>query len=84
MKKTGPEVEFSKGKWGCVMWVLSAASKGRVAIASEETFGCWGGGWIRIWKPVFQLPRGLECFYRFLSPGNEVWDKGMELALKTS
>jgi len=37
-------MEFVPGKWGCVLFLLAAAAKGRTAVASRETFGCFGGG----------------------------------------
>ena len=41
--------EFAPGKWGCVIALVSAASKGHVAAISRETCGCMGGriglGW---------------------------------------
>ncbi len=36
-------VEFAPGKWGCVLFLLAAAAKGKTAVASRETFGCFGG-----------------------------------------
>jgi len=36
-------MEFAPGKWGCVMFHLAAAAKGKTAAASRETFGCWAG-----------------------------------------
>jgi len=36
--------KFQEGKWGCVMWLLAGAAKGRVASFSRETFGCWDSG----------------------------------------
>ena len=37
-------MEFVPGKWGCVLFLLAAAAKGKTAVASRETFGCFGGG----------------------------------------
>jgi len=36
-------LEFQPGKWGCVIALLSAASKGRTAAFSLETTPCMGG-----------------------------------------
>ena len=37
-------MQFSEGKWGCVMWLAVSAAKGRPAVADRKTFGCVGGG----------------------------------------
>ena len=61
-------LEFSEGKWGCVMALVSAAAKGRVSAARKETIGC-GGGQIGLgFSDTFdQTPGGIEYF---LSDGN--------------
>ena len=40
-----PEValQFTPGRWGCVISLLTAAAKGRVAVVDRETVGCTGG-----------------------------------------
>ena len=35
---------FKQGKWGCVMWMLAAAAKGKATAFDKSTYGCWGGG----------------------------------------
>src|SRR5271157_216518 len=35
---------YLRGNWGCVLLRLAAAAKGRTAVASLKTFGCFGGG----------------------------------------
>lgn len=78
-------IEFSKGKWGCVMWLVASAARGKAAAVSEETFGCWGGGvGLGFGNQYQNFPGGLECFYRFLSTGNESWEKGREVASQIS
>lgn len=37
-------MEFVPGKWGCVLFLLATAAKGKTAVASRERFGCFGGG----------------------------------------
>lgn len=36
-------LQFKEGKWGCVVSMLSAASKGRVTVFDEKTTPCPGG-----------------------------------------
>ncbi|MBW2107860.1 MAG: DUF169 domain-containing protein [Deltaproteobacteria bacterium] len=73
--------EFKKGKWGCVMWMLARAAKGKTAVFSEETYGCWGGGvGLGFGNQYLKFPGGIECFYYFLSTGNEQWKRGKETA----
>lgn len=73
--------EFKKGKWGCVMWLLAGAARGRTGVVSAETYGCWGGGvGLGFGNQYLSFPGGLECFYRFLSTGNDSWDTGRAVA----
>jgi len=37
-------LQFQPGRWGCVMAMLKAASRGRTAVFDRETVGCSGGG----------------------------------------
>jgi uncharacterized protein (DUF169 family) len=63
---------FKPGKWGCVMWMLAAAAKGKAAAFDKNTYGCWGGGvGLGFGNQYLNFPGGLECFYGFLSTGNE-------------
>lgn len=72
---------FSRGKWGCVMWLLAAATKGEVAAASPDTYGCWGGGvGLGFGNQYPRFPGGIGCFERFLSIGNETWETGRKVA----
>lgn len=73
--------EFKKGKWGCVMWLFTAASQGKSAVVSADTYGCWGGGvGLGFGNQYLNFPSGMEGFCRFLSTGNAGWDKGLETA----
>ena len=36
-------IEFQKGKWGCVVSLIVAASNGKIATVSDETVVCKGG-----------------------------------------
>ncbi|VBB48542.1 conserved hypothetical protein [uncultured Desulfatiglans sp.] len=74
---------FKQGKWGCVMWMLAAAAKGRTAAFDKSTYGCWGGGvGLGFGNQYLYFPGGIECFYPFLSTGNENRDTGRAMAKK--
>ncbi|MGE4344832.1 MAG: DUF169 domain-containing protein [Geoalkalibacter sp.] len=74
---------FKQGKWGCVMWMLAAAAKGRTAAFDERTYGCWGGGvGLGFGNQYLNFPGGIDCFYHFLSTGNENWQEGRDMAEK--
>jgi len=74
---------FKQGKWGCVMWMLAAAAKGRTAAFDRNTYGCWGGGvGLGFGNQYLNFPGGIECFYYFLSTGNENWREGRDMAEK--
>lgn len=72
---------FKPGKWGCVMWLAAAASRGRIAAASRETAGCYGGAvGLGFGNTYRQFPGGEEGFCYFLSTGNLSRPGGRELA----
>ena len=80
-EKPGGAKEFKEGKWGCVMWMLAAAAKGSTVVFSRETYGCWGGGvGLGFGNQYQKFPGGIECFYYFLSTGNEKWERGRRIA----
>ena len=61
-----------EGKWGCVMWLLASAAKGRPAAATRGTSLCLGGGTgLGFGNQYLNWPGGIECFHYFLSTGNE-------------
>ncbi len=77
----GEAMQFKPGKWGCVMWLAANAAKGRVSVCDRETFGCWGGGvGLGFGARYKDFPGGEECFCRFLSTGNDDWEKGRQVA----
>jgi len=43
-EKPADAMQFAEGKWGCVMWLIVHAAKGKTAVADKKTFGCFGGG----------------------------------------
>jgi uncharacterized protein (DUF169 family) len=72
---------FKHGRWGCVMWMLASAAKGKTAAFDEDTCGCWGGGvGLGFGNQYLNFPGGVECFYHFLSSGNDAWEKGRDTA----
>ena len=80
---TRPEraIQFRKGKWGCIMWLVASAAKGKTAVCDRETFGCFGGGvGVGFGEQYKNFPGGEICFFHFLSTGNAMWDKGRAVA----
>ena len=75
--------QFTKGKWGCVMFMLAAAARGDTAVFDRETFGCQGGGvGLGFGNQYKTFPGGEECFCYFLSTGNDQWERGRQTAEK--
>ena len=74
-------MQFSEGKWGCVMWLAVSAAKGKPAAADIKTFGCIGGGvGLGFGNQYKNFPGGEEGFCYFLSTGNAERPGGMEIA----
>lgn len=74
-------MEFGPGKWGCVMFLLAATAKGKTAVASRETFGCFGGGvGLGFGNQYKNFPGGEECFCRLLSCGTAGTEPGQSIA----
>lgn len=68
--KPVPAIEFGTHKFGCVMFHLVAAAKGRTAVISRDTYGCPGAGvGLGFGNRYLDFPGGCESFYRFLSSG---------------
>lgn len=75
--KPGNAVQFDKGGWGCVMFLVVAAAKGKTAALDRDTCGCVGGAvGMGFGNRYLDFPGGVDCFHHFLSSGNEVWEKG--------
>ncbi len=81
-EKPDDALQFEKGRWGCVMGAFGAtAERGRPAAFDRETFGCWGGGvGLGFGNAYESFLGGRECFYRFLSNGNEQSEEGRAAA----
>jgi uncharacterized protein (DUF169 family) len=74
-------MQFTEGRWGCVMWLLASAAKGKTACADGRTFGCLGGGvGLGFGNQYESWPGGIECFYGFLSTGNDDTAHGRAVA----
>lgn len=74
---------FRPGKWGCVMWMLVGASRGKPAAFDRESYGCWGGGvGLGFGNQYKAFPGGEACFHYFLSVGNKHWEQGRAVCEK--
>lgn len=80
-EKPADAMQFSEGKWGCIMWLVVHAAKGKSAVADVKTFGCFGGGvGLGFGNQYQNFPGGEEGFCYFLSSGNAGRRGGPELA----
>lgn len=81
-EKPHDAMQFTPGRWGCVMAALAAVvEKGRPAVFDKETYGCWGGGVGFGFGDCYQsFPGGPDCFEGFLSDGNDKTEKGKAVA----
>jgi uncharacterized protein (DUF169 family) len=76
-------MQFQNGKWGCIMWLVAHAAKGKSAVADAKTFGCFGGGvGLGFGNQYKNFPGGEDGFCHFLSDGNANNEGGKELAEK--
>jgi len=82
-EKPSDAMQFAEGKWGCVMWLIVHAAKGKPAVADRQTFGCFGGGvGLGFGNQYVNFPGGEEGFCHFLSSGNASRKSGIEIAEK--
>lgn len=73
--------QFAKGSWGCVMFLLAAASRGKTGVFDRETYGCVGGGvGLGFGNAYESFPGGIPGFCRFLSTGNASDPAGSAMA----
>ena len=69
-EKPEKALQFAPDRWGCVMWLVSQAAKGKTAVFDRETFGCYGGGVALGFGDCYaSSPLGREGFLSFLSHG---------------
>ena len=74
-------LQFSEHKWGCVMAMFAQAAKGKTAVFDFNTYGCIAASWGLGFGPrLDEFNGGEECFYYFLSSGNENWEEGRKKA----
>lgn len=73
-------MQFEPGKWGCVISMFAAASKGKTAVFDSETCGCSGGGMGLCLTAMREPPGGLAAF---LSTGGGEGCPAGELYIKT-
>lgn len=82
-EKPAEAMQFNEGKWGCVMWLVASAAKGKTAVCDRKTFGCQGGAvGVGFGNEYKNFAGGEEGFYHFLSTGNETWETGRQTAEK--
>lgn len=75
--------QFAEGAWGCVMFMFAAATKGKTAVFTKETYGCQGGGvGLGFGNAYEAFPGGVPGFCRFLSTGNEADPTGKVIGEK--
>ena len=78
-EKPEKALHFAPHRWGCVMWLIAQAAKGKTAVFDRETFGCYGGGVALGFGDCYALsPLGREGFLHFLSNGTEENKSGTE------
>lgn len=80
-EKPEDALQFKEKTWGCVMWLFARAAKGKTAVFDRKTYGCVGGGvGLGFGNTYHVFPGSMECFYYFLSKGNEHFEFGKKLA----
>ena len=65
-------LRFHQEKWGCVMAMFAQAALGKTVAFDRNSYGCLGGGvGIGFGNLYLNWRGGIDCFYGFLSTGNE-------------
>jgi uncharacterized protein (DUF169 family) len=74
-------MQFQEKKWGCVMWLIANAAKGKSSVCDIKTFGCFGAGvGLGFGNQYKNFPGGEDGFCHFLSSGNASREGGMAVA----
>jgi uncharacterized protein (DUF169 family) len=80
-EKPDQAMQFHQQKWGCVMWLIAHAARGKTSVCDSRTFGCVGGGvGLGFGNQYKNFPGGEEGFCHFLSAGNAEREGGKMLA----
>jgi uncharacterized protein (DUF169 family) len=71
-EKPEQALQFHQEKWGCVMAMFAQAALGKTVAFDRKSYGCLGGGvGIGFGNLYLNWRGGIDCFYGFLSTGNE-------------
>jgi len=80
-EKPEAAMQFQENKWGCVMWLIANAAKGKSSACDIKTFGCFGAGvGLGFGNQYKNFPGGEDGFCHFLSSGNASREGGMVVA----
>ena len=80
-EKPEAAMQFQEKKWGCVMWLIANAAKGKSSACDIKTFGCFGAGvGLGFGNQYKNFPGGEDGFCHFLSSGNASREGGMAVA----
>lgn len=73
--------QFKEKRWGCVMFMYAAATRGETTVFDRATYGCQGGGvGLGFGNQYEVFAGGQDCFCHFLSIGNEQWETGRQVS----
>ncbi|MGA3245586.1 MAG: DUF169 domain-containing protein [Bacteroidota bacterium] len=65
-------LQYHHEKWGCVMAMFAQAALGKTVAFDRNSYGCLGGGvGVGFGNLYLNWRGGIDCFYGFLSTGNE-------------
>lgn len=76
-------LQFTEGRWGCAVAMMTAAAKGKTAVFDRSTAGCMGGKVGLCFGNTYpDVPGGIENFLSTGTPGREgeAYKKSPELA----
>jgi uncharacterized protein (DUF169 family) len=80
-EKPEAAMQFQEKRWGCVMWLIANAAKGKSSACDIKTFGCFGAGvGLGFDNQYKNFPGGEDGFCHFLSSGNASREGGMAMA----
>jgi len=80
-EKPDGAMHFHEKKWGCVLWLIAHAAKGKSSACDIKTFGCFGGGvGLGFGNQYKSFPGGEDGFCHFLSSGNASREGGPAMA----